>query len=463
MCEANRTCPNQSYTPSLEGTCSEGYTGNLCQTCAINYHRVSKIWCTTCPSYSSSLALSTCYALAVLCFSVLIVVTSIKSARKPKSLSSVYLKLFMNYLQLVMLMGSFNLSWPTLTKEMLNIQDSAGSFSEHLFTTDCLTDDFDENEAFFTKLVLLSAAPIIFFIFSSLCCLVIAAVKKSVSVLRNELVASGIILFFLLHPSVMRVMFGAFSCEEVKPGEYWVSGLLVRCWEGRHLTFALTLALPAIVIWGVGLPGVILGSIVRHRKKLRDISVKIRYGFLIKGYADSRYYWEFIIIYRKLLIIGIATFLSRIAKMTQALIALSVLVLSLVLQHHYKPYSHLSLNSMEQRSILVSIATIFFGLYFLDGSLSAGLQNFFFAVILGANLYFLQFWLRKTMVACFVMAVKRISWLHDRFVVISETSAVSNKTFIKRFKSHSEISRIALTRLLPSTAKDTYLQKLRRQ
>ena len=34
VCEANRTCPNQGYTPSLEGTCSEGYTGNLCQTCA---------------------------------------------------------------------------------------------------------------------------------------------------------------------------------------------------------------------------------------------------------------------------------------------------------------------------------------------------------------------------------------------------------------------------------------------
>jgi len=369
----------------------------------------------------------------------------------------------MNYLQLAMLMGSFNLSWPTLMKEMLSVQDSAGSFSEYMFTTDCLVKDFDENKAFYMKLVLMSCAPIVFFAISSVCWLLVAVCKKSVSVLKNELIASGIMLFFLLHPSVMRVMFSAFNCEEIKPGEYWVSGLLVRCWGGKHLVYALGVALPSIIIWGLGVPGLILGNMVVQRKRLNDLSVKIRYGFLIKGYADSRYYWEFIIIYRKLLIIGIATFLSRIAKMTQALIALSVLVLSLVLQHHYKPYSHLSLNSMEQRSILVSIATIFFGLYFLDGSLSAGLQNFFFAVILGANLYFLQFWLRKTMVACFVMAVKRISWLHDRFVVISETSAVSNKTFIKRFKSHPEISRIALTRLLPSTAKDTYLQKLRRQ
>lgn len=463
VCEGNRTCLSQGYTPSFEGTCLQGYTGNLCQTCALNYHRTAKIWCTACPSYSSSLALSICYALSVTCFSVFIVVTSIKSARKPKSLSAVYLKLFMNYLQLAMLMGSFNLSWPTLTKEMLNIQDSAGSFSEHLFTTDCLTSDFDENEAFFTKLVLLSAAPIFFFLVSSLSCLAVAATRKSVSVLRNELVASGIILFFLLHPSVMRVMFGAFNCEEVKPSEYWVSGLLVRCWEGKHLTFALTLALPAIVIWGVGLPGVILGCIVRYRKQLRNIAVKVRFGFLVKGYADSRYYWEFIIIYRKLIIIGIATFLSRIAKMTQALIALSVLVLSLVLQHHYKPYNHISLNTMEQRSILVSITTLFFGLYFLDGSLSAGWQNFFFTVILAANVYFLQFWLRRIMAACFVMAVKRISWLHGHFVIINETLAVSNQAFIKRFKSSVEASKAAQATLLPTRAKDIYLQKLQRQ
>jgi len=456
---ANRTCSSEQLIQSRTGTCLEGYTGNMCQTCTIDYHRVSKIWCQRCSSYSTSVAISIAYVFAVTFFCVFIVLTSIKSAGKPKSLFSVYLKSLMNYLQLVMLMGSFNLSWPTLMKEMLNVQDSAGSFSEHLLTTDCLVNDFDENQAFYAKLIMLSSAPVVFFAISSMCWLLVAAIKRSVAVVKNELVASGVMLFFLMHPSVMRVMFNAFKCEEVRPGEYWVAGLLVKCWEGKHLTYALAVALPAIIIWGLGVPGVILGSLIVCRKKLQDKSVKIRYGFLVKGYSASHFYWEFVIIYRKLLIISIATFLSRITKMAHALLVLSVLILFLILQHQYRPHSHPSLNTMEQRSLLVSIATIFFGLYFLDNSLSVGWEYFFFSATLGVNVYFLQFWLRRTSAVAFVMAVKRFAWLNQHFVVVNEESAFPYSMFVKKFTCRAG----AAPKQLPKLAQALYLQKLSRQ
>jgi Zn-dependent protease with chaperone function len=149
--------------------------------------------------------------------------------------------------------------------------------------------------------------------------------------------------------------------------------------------------------------------------------------------------------------------------MTQALFALSVLVFSLALQHRNKPYSHPSLNTMEYRSILVSIATIFFGLYYLDRSLSESWQFFFFAVTLGVNLYFLQFWFRNIFATCVVMAVHKISWLRSHFVVINEISVVSNKTFLKRFKSSIGASRRAMARALPALGKEIYLRKLMQQ
>lgn len=462
-CAEDSSCPKQDSALSKTGTCLPGYTGNMCQTCAIDYHRTSKIWCQPCPSDSSSITLSIAYVLSVTAFCVFIVATSIKSGSSRQALHSVYLKVLMNYFQLVMLMGSFNLSWPTLMKKMLDIQDSAGSFSEHMFTTDCLEDNFDENEAFYQKLLLLSASPIVFFVISSVFWVLLAACKQSISMLKNELVASGIILFFLLHPSVMRVMFNAFNCEEVRPGEYWVTGLLVKCWEGKHLTYALAVALPAILIWGIGIPGIILGNLMRNRENLRDKSVSTRFGFMIKGYSASQYYWEFIIIYRKLLIISIATFLSRIAKMTQALCALSVLVFSLGLQNHYHPYSHPSLNTMEQRSILVSVATIFFGLYYLDSSLSKGWEFFFFAITLGVNVYFLQFWMRKIVSAFFVLAVKRVNWLNMHFVAINETVAVSRQAFIAKSKTNVSALHRKGRRHLGIVSKDLYIRKLLQQ
>jgi len=114
---------------------------------------------------------------------------------------------------------------------------------------------------------------------------------------------------------------------------------------------------------------------------------------------------------------------------------------------------------MEQRSLLVSIATIFFGLYFLDNSLSVGWEYFFFSATLGVNVYFLQFWLRRTSAVAFVMAVKRFTWLSQHFVVVNEESAFPYSMFVKKFTCRVG----AAPKQLPKLAQALYLQKLSRQ
>ena len=46
---------------------------------------------------------------------------AINSAVKPKAMHSVYLKIFVNYIQLVMLTASFNLDWPDFVLEWFSI------------------------------------------------------------------------------------------------------------------------------------------------------------------------------------------------------------------------------------------------------------------------------------------------------------------------------------------------------
>lgn len=47
--------------------------------------------------------------------------TTMASAYKPKSLHSIYIKIFMNYLQLVMLTTTFNLDWPNEVKDLFDV------------------------------------------------------------------------------------------------------------------------------------------------------------------------------------------------------------------------------------------------------------------------------------------------------------------------------------------------------
>lgn len=69
-------------------------------------------------------------------------------------------------------------------------------------------------------------------------------------------------------------------------------------------------ALPALLIWCVGLPLLGLYLVFKNRDSLMKPSVKVKYGFLFNGYnLPKAYLWEFIIILKKLVLIVATVFL----------------------------------------------------------------------------------------------------------------------------------------------------------
>ena len=72
------------------------------------------------------------------------------------------------------------------------------------------------------------------------------------------------------------------------------------------------MALPSIIVWGLGIPffGFILLSGIRHR--LDSLESREKLGFLYRGYRKQFYYWEIIIMYRKIVLIFVAVFLNSV-------------------------------------------------------------------------------------------------------------------------------------------------------
>jgi len=52
--------------------------------------------------------------------------------------------------------------------------------------------------------------------------LVYSIIKKNFWYLKYEFVATIVILFFLIHPRLIRNMFSAFSCMEIEDGKMWL-------------------------------------------------------------------------------------------------------------------------------------------------------------------------------------------------------------------------------------------------
>ena len=91
--------------------------------------------------------------------------------------------------------------------------------------------------------------------------------------MKYELVASIIVVMFLFHPNISRYMMSAFACTEIDANEYWlVADLDIRCWNSEHSFFALCVALPGLVLWGIGAPAVALVVILKKPNELSDIS-----------------------------------------------------------------------------------------------------------------------------------------------------------------------------------------------
>jgi len=81
------------------------------------------------------------------------------------------------------------------------------------------------------------------------------------------------------------------------------------------------------------------------------MTLKTRYGFLFAGYKPQRFFWEIVIMYRKVLIIMASVFLSTVSSESQVLVVIFIIVLSMFLQIRFSPYYTDTLNQMENYSL----------------------------------------------------------------------------------------------------------------
>jgi hypothetical protein len=411
-------CPNSAaclgsphIVPSLTGLCREGYRGNKCQACDNGYSRTTENVCGKCPDDVSNAfrLIGLVGVLAVICG--VLVRSSLKTAYESTALHSIYLKIFTNYLQLILLTTQLNLEWPSFVYGLFSIQKNAGTATDQFLSLDCYLGDSSDDDAYknlyFDKLKIISLIPVIFSLAATAFWAIHFAIRRDKRVFRMQWVATLVVLFFIIHPNILRSNFSYFACTEIQSGESWLKeNLDIRCFDSKYNSFALVVVLPVLMIWGLLVPLLVLLYLVRRRKELSELNMKLRFGFLYNGFKKSKFYWEFVIMLRKIVIICIVFFIGNESIPIQALTLVLLLLNFLVLQYLTRPYASVELNQMELRSILVASVTIFCGLYYLTKDLGENAKVLFFIVMLLANLYFLTYFSSKLFKAVAVELAK---------------------------------------------------------
>ena len=109
---------------------------------------------------------------------------------------------------------------------------------------------------------------------------------------------------------------------------------------------------------------------MHKRKKLfasREESYSANvYKFLYGGYKRNAYYWETIIMFRKVSLNVVLVVMAPSPPLAQALTVLLVLFAFLSCHVKAQPYIDNRLNRIEMSSLLLSIIILYFGIYLFD-------------------------------------------------------------------------------------------------
>lgn len=93
-----------------------------------------------------------------------------------------------------------------------------------------------------------------------------------------------------------------------------------------------------MIIWGFGIPLFGLALLLREKEKIEKLEVRQKLGFLFRGYTLKYFYWEIVIMFRKIVLILIQSFLVQYGVLLQALVVFVLLILFMILTMTLHPF-----------------------------------------------------------------------------------------------------------------------------
>ena len=154
---------------------------------------------------------------------------------------------------------------------------------------------------------------------------------------------------------------------------------------------------------------------------------------------------------RKLLFISSNVLLVSSYPKVSAMMAISVLWSSLVLQNFVKPYHSDSLNYIDYVATFTSVVTLYGGLFFMGTEVSEGLRTVLFVFVLLFNIYFWVIWLFSFMN---IMRARMLAMLEKRRCPFMRSYFLNKEMLERRDKLKADkLEQLERLRLRPERPK----------
>jgi len=86
------------------------------------------------------------FTLAVLLIGFM-VRSTLKGAMEKKNVTSIYMKIMMNHMQLILLTASFDFDWPAIVQAFFSTAEPVAQVSTQILSLDCFLDNRDKSDS----------------------------------------------------------------------------------------------------------------------------------------------------------------------------------------------------------------------------------------------------------------------------------------------------------------------------
>uniref|UniRef100_A0A7S0DJ70 TRP C-terminal domain-containing protein n=2 Tax=Amorphochlora amoebiformis TaxID=1561963 RepID=A0A7S0DJ70_9EUKA len=224
---------------------------------------------------------------------------------------------------------------------------------------------------------------------------------------RSQFYTALLSLNFTAYTAIVLQTFRLFNCDQIgstSDSVVLLADMNQKCYEGQHLLFMICLGVPMLVLYVLGFPFVCMVFLWRNRKdmpvvladapgigweeRFRRLRKSIKVFLLFHGFKPKYYFWEILIMARKIMIVCFAVFFD--SPSLQAASSTLLIVIALGMQLQWKPFSTRMCNHFELYGIITSLVTFFFG-QFLYFRINHAFKVFCSVIIVIVNIWFFCF------------------------------------------------------------------------
>ena len=353
--------PKLANNQSAVAKCANHFKGRLCATCGKGFARNSKRGsCERCKEPDNILWFIAAIVFGLFGTCILVKITVFK-ARQAKFSDGVK-KIVLSYLQLASLAAHANVPWTSTFQELFALQTISTSIGDAFLSIDCIFYSMTSWNVFVIKLVGILFVPVLVIPFAYCgICFCRSRFQSDHGTFKDQFVASLVLLWYLTFPSIIQKLFALITCTIPINGVRYVEvDPQIPCFVDEHRTMLLSAGLIGLLVYIIGMPMISL-YVLKHvdRSKGRN---KLRFGMLYDGFSEQYWYWEIVVLMRKIAIIVIAGFMEG---EEQILAMLLVLFLVIYVTAICQPFENVQLLHLELASLAICFITFWTGNLFL--------------------------------------------------------------------------------------------------